>query len=217
MGDHRAVMQQALEKLESSAAYEGFPSVRRAAEALRTALAADERAEGAEPADPLDWPLPCSVTVGNVMIAKGCALRTLVARLEALHRSMMESARPANTRPLEEIVREWEADPVKAAALDQARRERAAGAEPFAWAHPDGRVVPAATMAAAKRDGGAMLSSLAGYTIPLYPPAKRVPLTEDQIVMDGLMMLPNEDAKDCAKSFTAGVRFAERAHGIKED
>lgn len=36
-----------------------------------------------------------------------------------------------------------------------------------AWMHPDGRVVPAATMEAARRDGGAMLSSLRDYTIEL--------------------------------------------------
>ena len=36
----------------------------------------------------------------------------------------------------------------------------------LAWAHPDGRVVPAATMDSAQRDGGAMASSLAVHTIP---------------------------------------------------
>lgn len=36
----------------------------------------------------------------------------------------------------------------------------------IAWAHPDGRVVPASTKEQAIRDGGAMASSLAGYTIP---------------------------------------------------
>jgi hypothetical protein len=36
-----------------------------------------------------------------------------------------------------------------------------------AWMHPDGHVVPAATMDGARQDGGAMLSSLAAYTIPL--------------------------------------------------
>lgn len=39
---------------------------------------------------------------------------------------------------------------------------------PCAWMHEDGRVVPAATMDAARRDGGAMLSSLRDYTVPLY-------------------------------------------------
>lgn len=36
----------------------------------------------------------------------------------------------------------------------------------IAWAHPDGRVVPASTKEHSSRDGGAMASSLAGYTIP---------------------------------------------------
>jgi len=48
-------------------------------------------------------------------------------------------------------------------------------------------------------------------------PTARQPLTEERIVMDGLMMLPTADAKDCAKSFEAGVRFAERAHGITQE
>ncbi len=51
----------------------------------------------------------------------------------------------------------------------------------------------------------------------LAAPTARQPLTEERIVMDGLMMLPTEDAKDCAKSFEAGVRFAERAHGITQE
>jgi hypothetical protein len=37
----------------------------------------------------------------------------------------------------------------------------------LAWATEDGRVVPASTMEGARRDGGAMLSSLKAYTIPL--------------------------------------------------
>jgi hypothetical protein len=48
-------------------------------------------------------------------------------------------------------------------------------------------------------------------------PTARQPLNEERIVMDGLMMLPTADAKDCAKSFEAGVRFAERAHGITQE
>ena len=40
--------------------------------------------------------------------------------------------------------------------------------EPDAWMHPDGRVVTADTMRGALRDGGAMLTSLRPYTIPLY-------------------------------------------------
>lgn len=49
------------------------------------------------------------------------------------------------------------------------RDQRTHAIEATAWAHPDGRVVPAATMDAARRDGGAMASSLAGYTIALGP------------------------------------------------
>lgn len=40
--------------------------------------------------------------------------------------------------------------------------------KPAAYMHPDGRVVPAATMDAARADGGAMLSSLSGHTIELF-------------------------------------------------
>lgn len=38
----------------------------------------------------------------------------------------------------------------------------------LAWAHEDGRVIGAETMETARRDGGATLSSVKGYTIPLY-------------------------------------------------
>lgn len=43
------------------------------------------------------------------------------------------------------------------------------------------------------------------------------PLTEEQITMDGLMMTPNDVLENCADAFVAGVRFAERAHGIGKD
>ena len=42
--------------------------------------------------------------------------------------------------------------------------------KPLAWMHEDGRIVRAETMEHARRHGGAMLSSLADYTIPLYGP-----------------------------------------------
>ena len=54
---------------------------------------------------------------------------------------------------------------------EAARRDGSAlerDVRPCAWMHEDGRVVPAATMDAARRDGGAMLSSLRDYTVPLY-------------------------------------------------
>ena len=50
--------------------------------------------------------------------------------------------------------------------------------EPVAWMHPNGRVVPAETMTAARRDGGAMASSLRDYKIapgPLAAPAPVAP------------------------------------------
>jgi len=41
------------------------------------------------PSDPLDTALPCDIKVGNGTIRKGCKLRTLVARMESLHRMAM--------------------------------------------------------------------------------------------------------------------------------
>ncbi len=38
------------------------------------------------PADPMDWPLPCEVTVGHGTIGKGAPLRTLVSRMKVLYR-----------------------------------------------------------------------------------------------------------------------------------
>ena len=54
------------------------------------------------------------------------------------------------------------------AVLAAAERDR--GGEAVAWMHPDGRVIPASTMLGARKDGGAILSSLRGYTTPLYLP-----------------------------------------------
>lgn len=44
--------------------------------------------------------------------------------------------------------------------------------------------------------------------------AQRVPLTEEAILMEGLMMTPSKVLDNCGDAFTAGVRYAERAHGI---
>lgn len=49
----------------------------------RAALAAQPVAQA--PADPMDWPLPCDVTVGHGTMRKGVALRTLVLRMKALY------------------------------------------------------------------------------------------------------------------------------------
>ena len=43
------------------------------------------QAAPATPADPMDWPLPCDVTVGHGTIRKGCELRTLVLRMQVLY------------------------------------------------------------------------------------------------------------------------------------
>ena len=48
------------------------------------ALAATPAPEAA-PADPMDWPLPCDVTVGHGTMRKGVTLRTLVNRMKTLY------------------------------------------------------------------------------------------------------------------------------------
>jgi len=53
----------------------------------RFALAAKAEA----PADPLDTPLPCDIKVGACTMRKGVKLRTLVTRMEGLHRMAMEA------------------------------------------------------------------------------------------------------------------------------
>lgn len=49
----------------------------------------------AAPADPLDTPLPCDIEFGSGKIAKGCKLRTLVIRAEALYSMYKEQSAPA--------------------------------------------------------------------------------------------------------------------------
>lgn len=44
-----------------------------------------------EPADPMDWPLPCDVKVGCGTHGKGTALRGLVGRMQRLYDAMRES------------------------------------------------------------------------------------------------------------------------------
>lgn len=44
-----------------------------------------EQEQSSIPKDPMDTPLPCDVTVGHVIIRKGVALRTLVARMQVLY------------------------------------------------------------------------------------------------------------------------------------
>lgn len=55
---------------------------------LRAALAASQPAPveaQAVPEDPMDWRLPCDVTVGHGTMRKGVALRTLVMRMKVLY------------------------------------------------------------------------------------------------------------------------------------
>lgn len=42
-------------------------------------------AAGQEPDDPMDWKLPCDVTVGHGTMCKGVSLRTLVTRMKVLY------------------------------------------------------------------------------------------------------------------------------------
>jgi hypothetical protein len=53
--------------------------------ATTAALAATPAPEAAAPADPMDWPLPCDVTVGHGTMRKGIPLRTLVLRMKSLY------------------------------------------------------------------------------------------------------------------------------------
>lgn len=50
----------------------------------------------AAPADPMDWPLPCDVTVGAGTHKKGVRLRSLVAHMNVLHKMALGVA-PAPT------------------------------------------------------------------------------------------------------------------------
>ena len=51
---------------------------------IELAAAPAHPAEGV-PADPMDWPLPCDVTVGGGTMRKGVTLRTLVLRMKGLY------------------------------------------------------------------------------------------------------------------------------------
>lgn len=89
-------------------------------------------------------------------------------------------------------------------------------AEPVAWADSDGRVVRSATKKHAVESGGASLSSVRAYTIPLYahPPQQRQPLTDEQItaiVRDAARGSPIRRDGTTSHRITRAV---ERAHGI---
>lgn len=76
------------------------------AERLRAELAA------MSPGDPMDWKLPCDVTVGHGTISKGCKLRTLVARMKVLYGLAVgkKGATPGVIAIAEERLRQIEAE-----------------------------------------------------------------------------------------------------------
>lgn len=74
----------------------------------------------------------------------------------------------------------------------------------MAYAHPDGRVVRAETMASARKDGGAMLSSLAGYTISLVP-AQQAAQVVPEVLFDGYAVLQGLDDKAKARTSAENV------------
>lgn len=53
---------------------------------MHASYAAIQALAHAAPADPMDWPLPCDVTVGHGTMRKGVALRTLVLRMKGLYK-----------------------------------------------------------------------------------------------------------------------------------
>lgn len=71
-------------------------------------------------------------------------------------------------------------------ALKAAQEQPEPAQEPVAWMNPDdGRVIPAQTMRHAREGGGASLSSVRSYTVPLGPiRAQRPPLTDEEIAAE---------------------------------
>ncbi|WKB52288.1 hypothetical protein [Eleftheria terrae] len=62
------------------------------------------------PADPMDWPLPCDVTVGPGTAQKGTKLRTLVARMQLLHENCEKQSR-LNAQQAPEVPPGWRLAP----------------------------------------------------------------------------------------------------------
>lgn len=100
-------------------------------------------------------------------------------------------------------------------AAEALRAALAAAQEPVAWVNQE-------FLEEVKADGGAMFVTLldkdTGGMMPLYthPAPAAQPLTDEQIHQEFHERM-NADAEDMALDvldFKAGVRFAERAHGI---
>lgn len=90
-----------------------------------------------EPADPMDWPLPCDVTVGHGTMQKGVKLRTLVLRMKALY----------------EMATGQDADAVAGRSIEE--RIAISNAPPLNWAEV-GRLIEAADRA---RAGGLVVGT----------------------------------------------------------
>ena len=105
--------------------------------------------------------------------------------------------------------------------------------EPVAWCTPDGeRCVTAKTMESAKKDGGAMLSSLASFTVPSYtipqpaqatqaevPDAELLDLFESRYPADGATVRAQQNGVEvaCIDAISAKVgwtRFKNDARAI---
>ena len=65
--------------------------------------AAPSPAPVAQPGDPMDWPLPCDVTVGHGTMRKGVKLSTLVRRMKVLYKMAtgLDADEVANRSPEE--------------------------------------------------------------------------------------------------------------------
>lgn len=80
----RALLEQALEALNWSKPV-SITTARLAQHEKAINAIRAELAKPVEPADPLDWPLPCDIKIGGGTHSKGSSLRSLVRRMKALH------------------------------------------------------------------------------------------------------------------------------------
>lgn len=90
--------------------------------------------------------------------------------------------------------------------------------EPEAWATTDGRVVHSSTMNSAKKDRGAMLSSLSNYTTPLYthpaiPGRVALPEMSERAKAEVIGWLTDAAHEAAGEDFDAGL-FAD--HEVAE-
>ena len=66
-------------------------------------IAQPDAAPVAQPGDPMDWPLPCDITVGHGTMRKGVKLSTLVRRMKVLYKMAtgLDADEVANRSPEE--------------------------------------------------------------------------------------------------------------------